>query len=99
MSLETHVRRAASASARAEVEIDHASLPPIATLLTPEERARVDAAGEGYYRTLHRESIEDLVRELKSHQVHAVLVSVSCAGMHWPGVASMVREFPRVPAV
>lgn len=74
-------------------------LPPIATLLTPAERPRVDAAGEGCYQTLHRESIEDLIRDLKSRQVHAVLVSVSCAGPQVPRVASLVREFPRVPAV
>ena len=40
---------------------------------------RVDAAGEGCYRTLHRESVDDLIRDLKAQQVHAVLVSVSCA--------------------
>ena len=74
-------------------------LPPIATLLTPEERLRVDAAGEGCYRTLHRESVDDLIRDLKSHQVQAVLVSVSCASKHTSRVASLVREFPRIPAV
>ncbi|MDB4887624.1 MAG: Helix-turn-helix, AraC protein [Gemmatimonadetes bacterium] len=74
-------------------------LPPIATLLTPAERTRVDAAGEGCYQTLHRESVEDVVRDLRSRQVHAVLVSVTCAGVHGARVASMVREFPRVPAV
>src|SRR5829696_8985066 len=74
-------------------------LPPIATLLTPEERLRVDAAGEGCYRTLHRETVDDLIRDLKSRQVHAVLVSVSCASKHTTRVASLVREFPRIPAV
>lgn len=74
-------------------------LPPIATLLTPAERLRVDAAGEGCYQTLHGDSVEDLIRELKTRQVHAVLVSVSCAGAHAPRVATLVREFPRVPAV
>ena len=74
-------------------------LPPIATLLTPEERLRVDAAGEGCYRTLHRESVDDLIRDLKSHHVQAVLVSVSCASKHTSRVASLVREFPRIPAV
>lgn len=74
-------------------------LPPIATLLTPAERPRVDAAGEGCYQTLHRESVEDLIHDLKSRQVHAVLVSVSRAGTQAPRVASLVREFPRVPAV
>ena len=64
-------------------------LPLIATLLTPEERLRVDAAGEGCYRTLHRETVEDLIQDLKSRQVQAVLVSVSCASR----VASLV---PRI---
>ena len=74
-------------------------LPPITTLLTPSERLRVDAAGQGCYRTLHRESIDDVIRDLKSHRIQAVLVSVSCANIHATRVASLVREFPRVPAV
>jgi AraC-like DNA-binding protein len=74
-------------------------LPPIATLLTPAERLRVDAAGEGCYRTLHRESVDDLIRDLKARQVQAVLVSVSCASQQPTRVASLVREFPRIPAV
>jgi AraC-like DNA-binding protein len=74
-------------------------LPPITTLLTPSERPRVDAAGEGCYRTLHRDTVEDLIRDLKSRHVHAVLVSVTCAGAHASRVASLVREFPRIPAV
>lgn len=77
----------------------NADLPPIATLLTPEERLRVDAAGEGYYRALHRETVDDVIRDLKSRQVHAVLVSVSCASKFTTRVASLVREFPRIPAV
>jgi AraC-like DNA-binding protein len=76
-----------------------ADLPPIATLLTPAERPRVDAAGEGCYRTLHRESVDDLMHDLKSRSVQAVLVSVNCAGAHATRVASLVREFPRIPAV
>jgi AraC-like DNA-binding protein len=74
-------------------------LPPITTLLTPSERPRVDAAGEGCYRTLHRDTVDDLIRDLKSRQVQAVLVSVTCAGAQANRVASLVREFPRVPAV
>src|SRR5437763_10700088 len=74
-------------------------LPPVATLLTPEERLRVDAAGEGCYRTLHRETVNDVIQDLKSRQVHAVLVSVSCASKYPGQVASLVREFPRIPAV
>ena len=74
-------------------------LPPITTLLTAAERSCVDAAGEGCYRALHRENVEDVVRDLKSRQIQAILVSVTCVGAHAARVASLVREFPRIPAV
>ena len=77
------------------------SLASISTILTPGERLRVDAAGEGVYRALHRDSVEDVIRDLKERGAAAVLMSVTrCepqeAAMR---VASMVREFPRVPTV
>lgn len=75
------------------------NLPPITTLLTATERLRVDAAGEGCYQTLHRDSVEDIIHDLKSRPVQAVLVSVSCAGPLATRLASLVREFPRVRAV
>ncbi|MEP6733199.1 MAG: helix-turn-helix domain-containing protein [bacterium] len=78
---------------------DAADLLPVATLLTPTERLHVDAAGEGYYRAVHRENVDELIRDVKAHRVHAILVSVSCAGPHALQVASLVREFPRIPAV
>ena len=65
----------------------------------PAERPRVDAAGEGYYQAIHRENMDDLIRDLKSRRIHAVLVSVSCAGSQVSRIASLVREFPRIPAV
>ena len=71
----------------------------ISTLLTAAERSRVDAAGEGYYRTLHRENVEEIIRDIKSSRVHAVLVSVTCASTQTARVASLVREFPRIAAV
>jgi AraC-like DNA-binding protein len=74
-------------------------LLPVATFLTPTERLRVDAVGEGYYRTMHRENVDDLIQDIKTHQAFAVLVSVTCAGAHASRVASLVREFPRIPAV
>jgi AraC-like DNA-binding protein len=48
---------------------------------------------------MHRETVDDLIQELKSQPVHAVLVSVHCAVAQANRVASLVREFPRVPAV
>ena len=69
-------------------------------MLTPNERIRVDAAGEGSYHALHRDSVAELVQDLKSNRVKAVLVSVTCCDQRArAGVAALVREFPRVPTV
>jgi AraC-like DNA-binding protein len=67
----------------------------------PAERLRVDAAGEGLYRTIHRETVEDVIRDLKERRVGAVLVSVArCYDSQATSrMAAVVREFPRVPAV
>ncbi len=74
-------------------------LVSISTLLTAAERLRVDAAGEGYYRTLHRENVDEVIRDIKSTHVRAVLVSVTCASTQTARVASLVHEFPRIAAV
>jgi AraC-like DNA-binding protein len=72
----------------------------VATFLTPAERQRVDAAGEGCYQTLHRESLDELLVDLRTQRVAAVLVSVARYQLqHATQVARLVREFPRVPAV
>ncbi len=72
----------------------------IVTFLTPAERQRVDALGPGSYTTVHRESIDDLMRDLRTKPVSAILLSVSrYQEHHATQVARMVREFPRVPAV
>ena len=76
------------------------SLTPVATVLLPPERLRVDAAGEGLYRTLHRDSLDDAMHDLKTHRARAVVISVArCGGAEVAKVAQLVREFPRVPAV
>lgn len=78
-----------------------AVLAAVSTVLTPTERLRVDAAGEGLYTALHRDSVEDVIRDLKRCGAAAVIVSVSRCGHRdaVSRVARMVREFPRVPAV
>ena len=76
------------------------NLAPVTTILTPAERVRVDAAGQGVYTTLHRDSIDDVFRDLKEHHAAAVLVSVNCCSSRdVTRVAMLVREFPRVPTV
>ena len=75
-------------------------LASISTVLTPTERIRVDAAGEGSYEALHRDSIADVLRDLRANRATAVLLSVTrCDSQARSGVATVVREFPRVPTV
>lgn len=76
------------------------ALTPVATILSPGERARVDAAGEGLYRAIHRETVEDVIRDLREQRASAVLVSVTrCDDGAALRMGRLVREFPRVPAV
>jgi AraC-like DNA-binding protein len=72
----------------------------VVTVLAPHERMRVDAAGEGCYRTLHRESVEEVLGDLRHCRAQAVLVSVArCDARAVSSMARVVREFPAVPAV
>ena len=76
------------------------SVGPVTTVLSPAERIRVDAAGQGLYTALHRDTLDDVLRDLKQHHIAAVLVSVNCCSpQDATRVAMLVREFPRVPTV
>jgi AraC-like DNA-binding protein len=73
---------------------------PIVTVLDPDERSRVDAAGAGLYRAIHRESVADAIEDLKRRRVSAVLLSVVRCGREFDRrTATVVREFPSVPTV
>jgi AraC-like DNA-binding protein len=72
----------------------------VATVLAPDERARVEAAGQDCFVTLHAESLDDAIRQVRRHPVDAVFLSVhQCDEAAFPRVAQFVREFPQVPAV
>ena len=76
------------------------SITSVATILTPAERSRVDAAGEGLYRSIHRDSVDDVIRDVREARAAAVVVSVAyCDRASENPVATMVREFPRVPTL
>ena len=73
---------------------------PVSTILTPLERSRVDAAAQGLCEPLHRESLEEVLSDLRHQKASLVLISVTRYGSQSSSrVAAMVREFPRVPAV
>ena len=86
---------------RFQTGVPSRTLPPVVTMLLPGERTRVDAAGEGFYRTVHRDSIDDVICDLRAQRVSAVLVSVTRCGAEDDAArfGRIVREFPRVPAV
>ena len=76
------------------------SRTPVSTILTPLERSRVDAAAQGLCEPLHRESLDEVLSDLREQKADLVLISVTKSGSQNSGhVAAMVREFPRVPAV
>ncbi len=77
-----------------------APVPVSTMLLTADERARVDAAGEGLYRALHRDTADDVIRDLRERGAGAVVVSAStCDERSAQRLARMVHEFPCVPTV
>ncbi|MBV6520028.1 MAG: hypothetical protein MNPFHGCM_00132 [Gemmatimonadaceae bacterium] len=78
----------------------HREAVPIATVLSPDERIRIDAAGIGLYHSCHRESIEQITKDLRTNRIHAVLLSVNvCAHENPNRIARIVREYPRIPTV
>lgn len=73
---------------------------PVSTILTPLERSRVDAAAQGLCDALHRESLDEVLSDLRQQKASLVLISVTRYGsQNSSRVAAMVREFPRIPAV
>jgi len=77
-----------------------APLEPVTTVLLPGERPPVDAAGEGRYRALHRDSLDDVFDDIRDQRAGAVVLSVARCGEEELGaVARLVREFPRVTAI
>ncbi len=72
----------------------------VAAVLTPGERQRVDAAGNGVFAVLHRDSVPDAVRVVRERSVDAVLVSVHrCEPEQIAAVGRLVRDFPGIPTV
>lgn len=75
-------------------------IPPVSTMIEPVERQRVDAAGVGLYRTIHRNNISEVFRDLKERRISAVIVSVGrCVREEPAQMAAVVRAFPRVPTL
>jgi AraC-like DNA-binding protein len=72
----------------------------VAAVLLPGERPRVDAAGNGCFAVVHRDSIPDALRVIRERTVDAVLISVHrCVPDQVEFLGNLVREFPGIPTV
>lgn len=72
----------------------------IAAVLTQSERQRVDAAGNGLFSVVHRDTVREAMRVVRERPVDAVLVSVHrCTPDHAEALRQLVRHFPGVPTV
>lgn len=81
-------------------DVTQKAFPAVTTLLPIAERARVDEISAGISRALHRESLEDAVRDLREQRAGAMLISVArCGPQEALRLAAAVREFPQSPAV
>jgi len=82
------------------VYVGEASATTVAAVLMPGERPRVDAAGNGLFAVLHRDTIPEAVRAVRERPVDAVLVSVHrCGPDQMEMLGHLVREFPSIPTV
>ncbi len=72
----------------------------VAAVLLPGERLRVDAAGNGCFAVVHRDSVPDEVLVVRERAVDAVLLSVHrCPPEQVEAVRHLVHEFPGIPTV
>lgn len=72
----------------------------VSTMLNPVERARVDAASRGLYQLVHRDSLDDVLKDVRDRRAGAVVFSVARYGvLPTSRIATIVREFPQVPAI
>ena len=74
--------------------------PTVAAVVTPAERASLDAASVGCFAVLHRNSVPEVVRAVRERAVDVVLISVhQCAQGRVDEVDQLVRSFPGIPTV
>jgi len=74
--------------------------PIVATVMDPDERARVAVAVQGHAQWLHANTLPEVMRAVRERPVRAVLVSPRRVSREDAvGVAALIRRFPAVPTV
>lgn len=76
------------------------SHPTVAAVLLPAERPKVEAAGNGCFTVVHRDSIPDAVRAVRERSVDALLLSVHrCEPAETDSIRQVLTSFPGLPTV
>jgi len=69
-------------------------------MLTADERMRIDAAAVGLVDAAHRDSLDEIHRDLRTERIRVLVLSTAmCKGESPAKLARMVREFPQVPTM
>jgi AraC-like DNA-binding protein len=72
----------------------------VCTVLGPQERLRLEAAGDGWFATLHLASVRQALRAARQRRLDALVVAVhACRGEGLPAVAQFIHEFPAISTV
>jgi len=71
----------------------------VCAVLSPLERAPLDAAGDGWFETLHADSLRQAFRAARQRRVDALVVSVQVCRGEEPAVARFMSEFPAISTV
>jgi AraC-like DNA-binding protein len=72
----------------------------VAAVVSPFERARLDAAAAGCFAVVHQATVPEALRAVRERAIDAVVVSVhQCAGEQVEAVDHLVRSFPEIPTV
>jgi AraC-like DNA-binding protein len=72
----------------------------ITTMLTPEERRQVDAAGIGLYTAHHRMNLQEVVADVREDRATAIVLSVQCVQTcRRQRISDVVREVQQVPMI
>ncbi len=71
----------------------------VCAVLSPLERAPLDAAGDGWFETLHAGTLRQALRAARQRRVDALVVSVQVCRGEAPAVARFMSEFPAIATV
>lgn len=72
----------------------------VSTILTVEERLRVDAAGVGHYRAIHRRAVGEVVQDVTAGRTEALILSVRwCQEYDQHAIRKLIAEVAPMPTI